>query len=326
MARSYQRLELEAYGARVPVIASWLESPPTVAQLETFDRADAKAAKRQGRYRKAAQGATTFTTAATAIAALDLMGVPLPRWIGLVQLLFVLASVSAVLWISWHKLLDRWMRARAEAEDERARLFRALVRAPAPTGAAANRALADQLDAFVTCHLEYQRGYYQRRSGDHANAAGSVAPLKMLGYAIIAVSIVVGIAGVAITAAELGWIGHSGWMDGLRSLPISEPHRLQLGLGTLASASLSFAAAWTLINQDDRNAARYAMTAAKLTAAKSEGLAAAQAAALAGDRQAVLAFTDRVQFILDAEHSAWVASRPPEDPNAGPGPSLAPAV
>ena len=326
MAGSYQRQELEAYAVDAPVVAGWLARAETAALLDAFDRADARALKRQGRYRKAAKGATVCTTIATVIAALFLMGLPLPPWISVIQLAFVLGSVSAVLWISGHRLLDRWMRARALAEEARAGLFSSLVRAELPLGPAGEPALAAQLEAFVACHLASQRGYYKRRSADHAKAAGSVAPLKVLGYTIIFASIVVSIFVGLLTAADLGWIGRSGLIDGLRSLPVSEPHRWQLGLGALASASLSFSAAWTLINQDDRNAARYALTAGKLETETAAGLAAAQTAAGRGDRAGVLLFTDRIQFILDAEHSAWVASRPPGDPNAGPGPSLAPAM
>ena len=326
MPGSYQRQELEAYAAGAPAIAGWLARTETAALLDAFDRADGRAVKRQGRYRKAAKGATVCTTVATVIAALFLMGLPLPPWISVIQLAFVLGSVSAVLWISWHQLLDRWMRARAIAEEARAALFRSLVRAELPVGEAGQPALSGQLDAFVACHLESQRGYYERRSADHAKAAGSVAPLKVLGYTIIFASIIVSIVVGLLTAADMGWIGRSDLIDGLRSLPMSEPHRWQLGLGALASASLSFSAAWTLINQDDRNASRYALTAGKLEAEMAAGLAAARSAAGRGDRPGVLLFTDRIQFILDAEHSAWVASRPPGDPNAGPGPSLAPAV
>ena len=189
--------------------------------------------------------------------------------------------------------------------------------------------LTAQLAAFEQCHLDYQRSFYEKRGGQLAKAAGGVAPLKLVGYAILALSAAVS----AVLAADIcmqyaiAWgIQPWTWVRALASAAPADATRWQLGLGALASAALSFASAWTLINQDDRNASRYAATRDKLDIVIAEGRDAARKAAATGDRAVVLAFTDRVQAILDSEHSAWVAARPPDMPTAGPGPSLEKAV
>lgn len=330
-ARSHQRETIEAYGANSPVVAEWLARPETTQCLDKFDAADALAGRRQRRYLFTARRAAIFSTIGTVIAAIVLLpveklfGHSLPPWLGLVQLASVLVALASIWSISWWQLLDRWMVARAGAEELRAALFRDLMYARPPASLDGKPALAAQLAAFEDCHLDYQRVYYAKRSGQLAKAAGNVAPMKLIGYFIIAASVAVSAIVAARLLAGLG-VELPSWLAAIRDIQIPEPARLQLGLGALASAALSFAAAWTLINQDDRNASRYAATLRKLDALKDEGLAKARAAALAGNAAGVLAFTDRVQLVLDAEHSAWVAARPPGDPHAGPGPALGGAV
>lgn len=324
---SHQRLVLAAHGKSSPAIATWLAARDIVASLDTFDAADAQAARRQKRYLRTARRATILSTLATIIAALTLLpieqalGLNQLRWIGLVQFLCVVVAFWSIMRISWSKLLTRWLRARAETETLRADLFRRLMHAPLPPTA--------QLSAFEECHLDYQRSFYEKRGGQLAKAAGGVAPLKLVGYSVLALSATVSAVLAADIAVQfaIGWgIQPWSWVRALAAAVPPEATRWQLGLGALASAALSFASAWTLINQDDRNASRYAATRAKLDAVIAEGRDAARSAAASDDRAAVLAFTDRVQAILDSEHSAWVAARPPDNPSAGPGPSLEKAV
>lgn len=327
---SHLRKKLEAHAKESPILSLWLVDPATVALLGDFNRAEAQAQRRQKRYVATARRAAIFSTLASVIAALVLLpldeavGIRRPEWVGLVQFFFVLIAFGAVLRISWSRLLDRRMTSRAEAESLRAEIFRRLMRAVLP-GNDGKPALGAQLAAFEDCHLVYQCNYYAKRSKELARAASVVSPLRLLAYAVVAVSCAIS-ALVGLRLASDAGLPLPQWMQSIASITVLEPSRWQLGLGALASAMLAFASAWTLINQDDRNALRYTTTLAQLDALRAELLESARAAANADRRSEVLAFTDRVQAILDGEHAAWVASRLPKDPHAGPGPTLGKAV
>ena len=119
------------------------------------------------------------------------LGIKQPRWIGLLQFLCVVIAFWSIMRISWSKLLARWMQARAETETLRADLFRHLMQSLLPPTA--------QLAAFEECHLDYQRSFYQKRGGQLAKAAGGVAPLKLVGYAMLTLSAAVS----AVLAADI---------------------------------------------------------------------------------------------------------------------------
>ena len=75
------------------------------------------------------------------------------------------------------------------------------------------------------------------------------------------------------------------------------------------------------MDQDDRNAACYGLTAEKLQSLRDRGLRSAEEAANSGRPAEVMAFCEAVQGILDAEHLAWRFARPPGVPIA-PKPQL----
>jgi hypothetical protein len=329
--RSDQRNVLETHAKGSPVLAAWLAQSETIGALDRFDAAEDKAARRQKRYIATARRATIFSTVGAVMAAVvllpleRLLGHQPPSWLGLVQLLFVAMAFVSIWRIGLRKLLKRWMVARADAEERRADLFRALMRADLPAISDADAPLVAKLKAFEACHLAYQRGYYARRSTQLARASSNVAPMKLVGYVMITLSAAVSaIVGLDIIRG-MGF-GLPPWLVAVADIHVPDPARMQLGLGALASAALSFASAWTLINQDESNAARYAHTLGRLDALAAKERAGAEAAAREGRAPEVIAFTDRVQAIFDAEHGVWVTARPPAHPAAGPGPALRDAI
>lgn len=63
------------------------------------------------------------------------------------------------------------------------------------------------------------------------------------------------------------------------------------------------------MDQDDRNAALYALAAKELEEIKRDRLAAVEAAAASGDANTVIDFAREVQAILSAEHASWAFPR-----------------
>lgn len=322
---------LETRARISPEVAHWLGSAATRETLAALDANEARAQRRQSRYVAAARRAALSATLGTVLAAAMLLpidqvvGHQLPKWIGLVQVLAMLTALGSVLAINWRRLLGRWIMARAETEMLRGALFASLMRAMLPAGDAARPALVEQLQAFEVCQLDEQRAFYRRRSVEMAKAAGSVTPLKLLGYLLILLSFVIGVSVAAGIVEEFGatlpW-----FLQWARELEPPEAARWQLGTGALATSALSLATTWTLISQDERNAMRYAATLAQLDTLVQAERGRARAAAVDGDLEKVLRFTDAVQRILAAENDAWVSARPTGNPFDGPSAALDDAV
>jgi hypothetical protein len=285
-------------------------APAVVGKLAAFDAADAIAIKEQRAYRRAGRFSLWCMLIGALVGAMALL--PLGAWIdGLprkaiaaLQALALVLTVLAMIWISWRRSLGRWMRARAEAEALRADVFRAILQA-----GVAEAQLSAALDCFKDAHLDWQLGYYKKRGGQHAQAAGSATPYKMLAYLLTGVSILLALVGLASFAADVGFsIPHvSNW---LQWLAIPESGRWQLGLGTMASSLLAFASARSFMDQDDRNASCYELAAAELDRLLASDWEKAVAAARDGRAGDVIAFCERVQSVLSAEHLAWIFARP----------------
>jgi dihydroorotase-like cyclic amidohydrolase len=76
------------------------------------------------------------------------------------------------------------------------------------------------------------------------------------------------------------------------------------------------------MDQDDRNASCYALTAEELQRLKDSNLRSAENAAASGNVAEVMAFCENVQKVLDAEHLAWLFARAQSIVPVAPKPSL----
>ena len=209
------------------------------------------------------------------------------------------------------------MRSRAEAERIRADVFRAIIR----IGADTKELLAPALECFKDAHLDWQLGYFKRRSTEHRQSAGNATPYKIAGYLLLGIAILLGFVGLISFAAEIGiTIPHL--TATLQSHIIPQAGRWQTGLGAMASSVLAFASARSFMDQDDRNASCYELAAEELERIKKADLSDAETAANAGNVGDVLAFCEKVQAVLSAEHSAWAFSRPPDVVTVPPEPKL----
>jgi hypothetical protein len=292
--------------------------------LARFDKADATAIGEQRTYRRFGRLALWSTMAGTVVGALVLL--PIDSWIvgwprlviqG-VQAVALTLSLVATLWVGWRQSVGRWLRARAVAEGLRGDVFRAIVQA----GAEDRDLLASAFACFREAHLEWQLGYYARRGAQHRRSAGNTAPYKLLGYVILAVAVGIGVVGFAGLAATFGWswlpIGTAQWF------PLEHSGRWQLGLGVMATSVLAFASARSFMDQDDRHAVLCELAAERLQDIGRQEMAEAEAAAASGDADTVVAFCQRVQSIMSAEHLAWAYPRHFDDETTAGGRGIVP--
>lgn len=320
-----QRPEIARHIAKTPVNEPIRELVSALAhddRLKAYEDADADAAKAQRGYKRWAQIALTLMTVATIISSAMLF--PLEKlipasaaWRGLISGLQSAANAIALLvvwWLNRSGTAGTWMTRRAEAERLRGDYFRALLLAPAPAGADADQMWRAKLDLVDAAHLAYQRGYLASAERRHRKGASSRAWPRALAtiatLAGIAVGAIALMAGFGASMPDwLWWVG----------LVLDDPTRWQLGLNTAGSALLAYASARAMVTQDERNAALFAVTRQRLDALRTpERRKAVQDAADRGDGDAVLAYVDAAQSILDADHQAWMLNRPPPDPTAPP--------
>ena len=233
--------------------------------------------------------------------------------IQVLQAVALILAFVATVWVGMRQSVGQWLQSRAVAERMRADLFRAIMRA----GADARVFLAPALACFRDAHLDWQLAFYIGQGGQYRRSAGNTTPYKMAGYLLLAVAVVLGLVGLINLAARFQ--SPLAPVDAaLQWIRLEQSERWQLGLGAMASSILAFASARSFMDLDDRNASFYAMAAAELHRVRSADLADAEAAAASGNVAEVMAFCEKVQTILDAEHLAWVFARPPQEPTIVP--------
>jgi len=292
--------------------------PEIEATLVEFDSADVLAVKTQRSYRRLGRVALWAMMIGAIVGALVLL--PIDPWLagwrrraieGLQALALVL-TFAAVAWIALRQSILQWMQCRSEAERLRAEVFRAILRA----GIDVKELLPAALACFRHAHLDWQLNFFRRRGIQHRKAAGLATPYNVAGYLILAFAVCLGVAGLVSLAADMGLAVWPSVKTAIQRLLPHEHARWQLGLGAVASSILAFASARTFMDQDDRNAACYALTAEKLGNLRDRDLRSAEEAADSGRAAEVMAFCEAVQGILDAEHLAWRFARPPGVPIA----------
>jgi hypothetical protein len=318
--RQALQLHLAKLAPDAPVRGA-IAAPDVEDRIAKFDAADAIALREQSAYRRLGRfGLWAMLTGAIAgalvLLPLETMVPSRTRYaIEALQGVALIVTFVAIGWISVRKSVGQWMKARALAEGMRADVFRAVMR----SGVSVPELLPAALDCFKDAHLDWQLGYFRKRGRQHARAAGNLAPLRVLGYLLSALALVLAGIGLINLAAEMGFTmgALTGWA---RRWAITESGRWQLGLGVIGSSVLAFASARTFMDQDERNASCYASVREKLESMERDELPAAEQAARGGKAADVMAFCEKVQTILDAEHLAWSFARPPGDVRVVPRP------
>lgn len=289
--------------------------------LAAYETADAAALALQAGYRRWAR----IVLRATAIGGLLGAIVLLPPWVlgsaapavrgavGGLQAIALLVGIIAIQWIGWHRPLDGWMRDRAEAEHQRGEIFRALVTAATPPGADPGQLAGQKLAVSMEAHVGDQLAFYRSACRRHAKGASRVSPLRLLGYALIGIALVLSLVSLADAVAELarylGW-RMPAWLEWLAEhahrIIDMDGRRWQVVAGTVSSSVLAYAAARSLLDQNERNLSLYTAVVHKLDTLIETGRARAEQAAAEGRIADVAAFLDEARTIMQSEHAIWI--------------------
>jgi hypothetical protein len=324
----YLRKAIEAHLAKPSAdaaICAIVKSDAIERQLEQFEEADSKAEKFQEHYRSTFRFALWTTTVGTIVGALTLL--PLnelqqgfPRTVaGVLQTLSVISTFLALQWIAFRQPVDKWLSHRAEAEAQRAGIFKSIL-AARPSGAVPAGLARQKLELIKSAYVDDQLDYFNKAIARHKRAAGNLTTPRIIAYVLSFVVVLLAVAALVkflsgVLISPDSRIVHAANM----LLFFADPPRWQLGLGAIASSIFAHASARSLMDQDERNAALYSKTADKVRAYVDDNYANIETLSSddeAGER-AVMSFFNSVRDILQAEHSVWLLSRPAENPAEG---------
>jgi len=153
-----------------------------------------------------------------------------------------------------------------------------------------------KLEYFRRFLLDSQIAYYKDSRNEHLHAAGRTQVWKLLNLVFIVLATV----GILYSLGALG--GGRQWGD-------EQTQRAVIAFMTLVSAVLATYSDISLMDMDDRNAARYETTYANLARLRDDFLERVRLAAEEGNESAVTAFTRLVLDQLSSEHREWVLIR-----------------
>ncbi len=317
--KNYQRAAIEKYLGGLPTdapIRSVVASPGVSTQLDAYEAADAHALAAQTRYRAWGQRGLRATTFGILIGALLLL--PLDHWfagtpgtvVGGLQTLALVITFGATLLIMWLKPLDQWMLHRAEAEQHRGKIFAAILNSASPTSAAATTLATQKLDLLMAAHINDQLDYLDKRTHEHKKVASNFSPVRLLGYVLIVCAAVLGLAALI---NGLGIALPAGLKRLVDVLVLPDANRWQLGITTMASGVLAHATAHTLMEEDERKAALFAVTAKKLRRLIGRDLPKVRLAVANGHETTLQKFFADARSILEQEHAVWSFIRPSDD-------------
>jgi hypothetical protein len=303
------RLAVEAFLANVPPgapIRAILSSPEVEGQLVVFDKADAKALRKQASNLGARRLSLWAGFVGALVAGFGLL--PLESWLpsryhdalSVLRALSLILTLLAITWLSVRQSGARWMRERGRAEKARADFFSAVMQA----GASVRNALPQALACFTRAHLERQLKYFASAKAAHEEAIGLATRYRIVGTLVSICAGLLALATVVNLAAALD-LSVPYLTPTLQWLAVPQSERWQAGLSAMAASILAFASARASMDRSARNVAYYGLAISDLQQLKDSGLAAAEASALAGQASDVLAFTTKVQQVLSLEHRAW---------------------
>jgi hypothetical protein len=302
-------LAIEAFLVNVPAdapIREILASAEVQRRLAAFDKADAKALRKQASNLSARRVALWAGFVGALVAGFGLL--PPESWLpsryhdvlSIARALSLILTLLAIMWLSVRQSGARWMKERGRAEEARADFFSAVMQA----GASARNALPQALACFTSAHLEWQLKYFDSAKAAHEKAMELATRYRIAGTLVSICAGLLALATVVNLAAALD-LSVPYLTPAFQWLAVPQSERWQAGLSTMAASILAFASARASMDRSARNAAYYGLAISDLRQLETSGLAAAEASALAGQASDVLAFTTKVQQVLSLEHRAW---------------------
>lgn len=281
--------------------------------IEAFEDSDRAATRARNTYKGLAGWSARFSFIAMLLAGTVLLmkatSIGLDDYVWTVTIFqgaALLLSFSLSLIVGRLRPFDRWMRERASAEHERFTLFTTVFAAEEQERGGELPLLPLKLEYFRRYQLDVQRKYYRERGNEHARAVRRATWLRVFATLLI-------LAACFPVISNFFGIGQSVWLNGL-GLPdwSRDPdlqQRLFIAMSTVGAALQGLLAALHLMNQDERNAARYQSTSDNLETLASKPLDEARTAAAAGDSFTVETFIALVNEQISSEHREWVSLR-----------------
>jgi len=292
-----QQLETDA-----PELANFLSDSLYVEKAKQFENSDKLAVDYQSRFKKRAQNTSisifvaAAATAVLSIIAADPLAATMPDLIisksvpeifSLIAGLVIFVASGTVVFnsqmISQLKLYDHWMENRAKAETARLLYFKESAQNLIIEQATNKQLLHEFCCFFRRYQLQVQQTYYRGRSQQHAMSLLKTAKI--------------GAVAAVVVMAFSGSSGFAGFFDqALVSFA---------ALGTIGVALTALASRRESVNQDERNAMRYKITADVLSKVAEKYSSVQKALATGKDPVILLHFVDAVHEQLSLEHRQW---------------------
>lgn len=290
-----------------PELANFLSDSLFAEKANQFESSDKLALDYRSRYKKRAMNtsiAIFVAAAATAVLSIiatdlipaDLMATMMPGFpisksvaeiISLIAGLVIFVASGIVVFnseiISQLKLYDHWMENRAKAETARLLYFKEAANNIIIEHAGNKQLLHEFCCFFRRYQLQLQQAYYQGRSQQH-------------GTSLLRTVKIGAIAAVIVTAFS-GSSGFAGFFD--------QELISFAALGTIGVALTALASRRESINQDERNAMRYKITADVLSKVAEKYSRVQKALATGKDPVILLHFVNAVHEQLSLEHRQW---------------------
>jgi hypothetical protein len=282
----------EAYREVAPRLADILESGAVRVAAEDYERSNAAAVDAQRAFKVAASRANLSVLAIAALGAtvmlLALFEAPSFALLPLGVAGGAAGAYAAYLTqrLKQTQMFQRWMSARADAEERRREYFR-LVANIDPAEAGSSEAVSLpllQLEYFRRYHLDVQIRYYDERQKSHQREADRTATFAA--FAVFLAALFTGVGGALGSGLDSEWAGLAAF-------------------GILGAALTSFATTREAIGQDARNAERYSRTHAALRRLSARVDDVREAVA-AGNYAALAEYLTAVEDHLSVEHRQWL--------------------
>jgi hypothetical protein len=285
--------QAEVYAERAPALSEILQRNATRIAAEDFERSDAEATRTQTEFKRAANRANVSVLAIAIVAAglmvLALVDAPALTLLGLGLAGGATGAYAAYLTqrLKQTQMFERWMSARADAEERRREYFDLVTeveRTPSETAGSPPLPLL-QFEYFRRYHLDVQIRYYAERQQMHQRQADRTATFAA--FAVFLAALFTGVGGAMAGGLGPEWSAVA-------------------ALGILGAALTSFATTRESIGQDERNAERYARTRTALRHLSGR-LDDVREAVSAGNHASLREFVAAVSEQVSVEHRQWLS-------------------
>ncbi|MDA0301833.1 MAG: hypothetical protein O2822_04840 [Chloroflexi bacterium] len=280
------------YETTAPGLVALLRSTAATIAAEEFERADAIALDAQRQFRRVAGQANlvgmlaAWLSAAVLLAALLDAAGPVLLATGIGGSVVGAYGVFLMQRLRQQHLLQRWMTARAEAEEFRHRYFEVVTLTPPQNDVAAGAPSTSmlQLEYFRRYQLDVQSRYYDIRQRQHQRSSDRT--ITYAAAAAFTAALSTGLAGLLGAGEGTDWAGLA-------------------ALGIVGASIATYAGVRESITQDSRNAERYGRTRAALREVHTH-LDEVREAVSHGNRAALEEFVAAVHEHLSVEHRQWL--------------------